>query len=201
MVAQPAPRTGRRPGNQDTRGRILDAARQAFAGRGFAATSIRAIAADAGVDAALVHHYFDSKQQLFLTTVSLPQDLPRLIQQAVDGGPEGLGERLVQSVLTVWDSESQPALVAAVRTALAEPTLTRLIGEFLTLEVLGRVVDHHNLSESEANRRSGLVASQMLGLIMGRYVLRLPALADRPSAELVAEIGPTIQRYVNGSTW
>ena len=76
MVAQGAPRTGRRPGNQDTRGQILDAARQAFAGRGFAATSIRAIAADAGVDAALVHHYFDSKQQLFLATVSLPQDLP-----------------------------------------------------------------------------------------------------------------------------
>ena len=201
MVAQPAPRTGRRPGNRDTRGQILDAARQAFAGRGFAATSIRSIAADAGVDAALVHHYFDSKQQLFLTTVSLPQDLPRLIQRAVDGGPEGLGERLVRTVLTVWDSESQPALVAAVRTALAEPTLTRLIGEFLTLEVLGRVVDHHNLSEAEANRRSGLVASQMLGLIMGRYVLRLPALVDRPSEELVAEIGPTIQRYVDGSTW
>ena len=108
---------------------------------------------------------------------------------------------MVRTVLTVWDSESQPALVAAVRTALAEPTLTRLIGEFLTLEVLGRVVDHDDLSEAEANRRSGLVASQMLGLIMGRYVLRLPALVDRPSEELVAEIGPTIQRYVDGSTW
>jgi len=201
LVAQGAPRTGRRPGNRDTRGQILDAARQAFAGRGFAATSIRAIAADAGVDAALVHHYFDSKQQLFLATVSLPEDLPRLIEQAMSGGTEGLGERLVRTVLTVWDSDSQPALVAAIRTALAEPALTRGIGEFLTLEILGRVVDRDDLSEAEATRRSGLVASQMLGLIMGRYVLRLPALVDRPSAELVVEIGPTIQRYVDGSTW
>ena len=201
MVAQGAPRTGRRPGRQDTRGQILDAARQAFADRGFAATSIRAIAADAGVDAALIHHYFDSKQQLFLATVSLPQDLPVLIERAVVGGPEGLGERLVRTVLSLWDSESQPALVAAIRTALAEPALTRGMGEFLTLEILGRVVDRDDLSEAEAKRRSGLVASQMLGLIMGRYVLQLPALVGRPSEELVAEIGPTIQRYVDGSTW
>ena len=201
MVAQPAPRTGRRPGHQDTRGQILDAAQQAFASRGFAATSIRAIAADAGVDAALIHHYFDSKQQLFLATVSLPHDLPRLIEQAMTGGPEGLGERLVRTVLKVWDSDSQPALVAAIRTALAEPGLTRGIGEFLTLEILGRVVYRDDLPEAEANRRSGLVASQMLGLIMGRYVLRLPALVGRPSEELVAEIGPTVQRYVDGSTW
>jgi len=201
LVAQGTPRAGRRPGNRDTRGQILDAARQAFAGRGFAATSIRAIAADAGVDAALVHHYFDSKQQLFLATVSLPPDLPRLIEQAKAGGTEGLGERLVRTVLMVWDSDSQPALVAAIRTALAEPGLTRGFGEFLTLEILGRMVHRDDLPEAEANRRSGLVASQMLGLIMGRYVLRLPALVDRPSDELVAEIGPTIQRYVDGSTW
>jgi AcrR family transcriptional regulator len=201
LVAQGAPRTGRRPGNRDTRGQILDAARQAFAGRGFAATSIRAIAADAGVDAALVHHYFDSKQQLFLATVSLPQELPGLIAQTLDQGPEGLGERLVRTMLGVWDSELQPSLVAAIRTALAEPALTRSIGEFLTLELLGRVVDRDDLSAAEATRRSGLVASQMLGLIMGRYVLRLPALVDRPSEELVAEIGPTIQRYVDGATW
>jgi len=201
LVAQPAPRTGRRPGHQDTRGQILDAARQAFAGRGFAATSIRAIAADAGVDAALIHHYFDSKQQLFLATVSLPQDMPRLIEHAVGEGPVGLGERLVRTVLEIWDSEMQPSLVAALRTALAEPGLTRGFGEFLTLEILGRVVDRDDLPEAEANRRSGLVASQMVGLIMGRYVLRLPALVNRPSEELVAEIGPTIQRYVDGSTW
>ena len=96
MSAQREPKVGRRPGNQDTRGQIITAARQAFAAKGFAGASMRAIATDAGVDAALIHHYFDSKQQLFLATVALPLELPRIVEEVAAGDRNDLGERLVQ---------------------------------------------------------------------------------------------------------
>jgi AcrR family transcriptional regulator len=198
VAAQREPKVGRRPGNQDTRGQIITAARQAFAAKGFAGTSMRAIAADAGVDAALIHHYFDSKQQLFLATVALPVELLQKLESVAAGDRKDLGERLVRTVLEVWDSELQPSLVAAIRTALTDPALTRSIVEFFTLEVIGRVLRRDDLPPEEANRRAGLVASQVLGLLIGRYVLRLPVLVDRRTEDLVAEIGPTVQRYVDG---
>ena len=191
---------GRRPGNQDTRGAILSAARSAFAARGFAGSSLRMIAADAGVDAALIHHYFDSKQQLFLATMQLPAELPQLVDRVAAGGPVGLGERLVLTVLELWDSEAQPALVGALRTALHEPEVARPVREFLMLEILGRLLRSAQIDPAEAARRAGLVASQILGLVVGRYLLRLPALVDRPVAELITEIGATVQRYVDGRT-
>ena len=198
MAAPREPKVGRRPGNQDTRGQIITAARHAFAAKGFAGASMRGIAAEAGVDAALIHHYFESKQQLFLATIALPLGLPQVVEQVAAGDRRDLGERLVQTVLGVWDSELQPSLVAAVRTALTDPALTRSVGEFLNLEVIGQVLRRDDLPPEEANRRAGLVASQVLGLVMGRYVLRLPALVNRRTEDLVAEIGPTVQRYVDG---
>ena len=200
MAAQREPKIGRRPGNQDTRGEIITAARHAFAAKGFAGASMRAIAAEAGVDAALIHHYFESKQQLFLATVALPLRLPGMLEEVAAGGRGGLGERLVRSVLGVWDSELQPSLVAAIRTTLTDPALTLSVGEFLTLEVVGRVLPRDDLSPEEANRRAGLIASQILGLVIGRYVLRLPVLVNRQTEDLVAEVGPTVQRYVDGRT-
>jgi AcrR family transcriptional regulator len=198
VPAQREPKVGRRPGNQDTRGQIVTAARHAFAAKGFAGASMRGIAAEAGVDAALIHHYFESKQQLFLATIAMPLGLPGLLEQVAAGDRNDLGERLVRTVLGVWDSELQPSLVAAIRTALTDPALTRSVGEFFTLEVIGQVLRRDDLSPDEANRRAGLVASQVLGLVIGRYVLQLPVLVDRETADLVAEIGPTVQRYVEG---
>jgi AcrR family transcriptional regulator len=198
VTAQREPKVGRRPGNQDTRGQIITAARHAFAAKGFAGASMRGIASDAGVDAALIHHYFDSKQQLFLATIAMPLELPGLVEQVAAGKRSDLGERLVRTVLGVWDSELQPSLVAAIRTALTDPVLTRSVAEFFTLEVIGHVLRRDDLPAEEANRRAGLVASQILGLLIGRYVLRLPVLVNRESADLVTEIGPTVQRYIDG---
>jgi AcrR family transcriptional regulator len=93
VAVQRGPRVGRRPGNQDTRGQIITAARHAFATKGFAGASIRGIAAEAGVDAALIHHYFDSKQQLFLATVALPLGLPRMPRTSLLGaGPASVND-------------------------------------------------------------------------------------------------------------
>jgi AcrR family transcriptional regulator len=104
------------------------AARRAFAAKGFAGASMRGIAAEAGVDAALIHHYFENKQQLFLATVALPLGLPQVLEQVAAGDRVDLGERLIRTVLGVWDSELQPSLVAAMRTALTDPSLTRSVG-------------------------------------------------------------------------
>ena len=114
------------------------------------------------------------------------------------GGTVGLGERLVRTILRVWDSDLQPGLVAAVRTALLDPALARPVREFLSLEVLGRVLSGVHLSPAEAERRSGLIASQIVGLLVGRYLLEFPALTQRSAESLVAEIGPTVQRYLDG---
>ena len=176
MGASRTSKAGRRPGNQDTRGKILDAARDAFATKGFAGTSMRAIAADASVDAALIHHYFDSKQQLFLATVQIPVPIGDIAQHVGEDGIDGLGERLIRTILGIWDSDLQPSLIAAIRTSLTDPSMIRSISEFLTLEVIGRILHTLDLPEAEAERRAGLMASQVLGVVVGRYVLQLPPL-------------------------
>ena len=191
-------RTGRRPGNQDTRGAILTAARSAFAARGFGGASLRGIATDAGVDASLIHHYFDTKKDLFLATVDLPIDPSELVAELVADGVDGLGERLVATMLAVWESERGPAMVAGLRTALTEPSLTRPMAEFLTFEVIGRVLDAIHVPGPEGERRTALVASQVAGLLIGRYLLELPALTRQTPEDLVAAIGPTLQRYLEG---
>ena len=106
---------------------------------------MRGIASDAGVDAALIHHYFDSKQQLFLATIAMPLELPGFVEQVAAGTRSDLGERLVRTVLGVWDSDLQPSLVAAIRTALTDPVLTRSVAEFFTLEVIGHVLRRDDL--------------------------------------------------------
>jgi AcrR family transcriptional regulator len=191
-------KSGRRPGNQDTRGEILAAARHAFAAKGFAGASIRGIAADAGVDAALVHHYFDTKEQLFLATVELPVPIGDVVEGLTAQGIDGLGERIIRTVLSIWDSDLQPSLVAAVRTNLAEPAMSRTLSEFVSLEVIGKIINSLDLPAEEARLRTGLVASQLAGVIIGRYVLRVPALAEQSAEILAAAIGPTLQRYLSG---
>jgi AcrR family transcriptional regulator len=191
-------RSGRRPGNQDTRGAILTAARQAFAAKGFAGASIRGIAANAGVDAALVHHYFGSKQQLFLATVALPVPIPQILESLLDQGFDGLGARLLDTVLTIWESDAQPALVAGLRSIIADPAMSRSMREFVTTELLGRVISAYDIPRAEAERRVGLVASQLLGVFTGRYLMELPAVVRPTRAELVAALGPVLQRYLDG---
>src|SRR4029450_5529825 len=110
-------------------------------------------------------------------------ELPRIVDRVAVGSRSDLGERLVRTVLGVWDSELQPSLVAAIRTTLTDPGLTRSVGEFLALEVIGQVLRRDDLPAEEANRRIGLVASRVLGLLVGRYVLRMAALGKRGGGE------------------
>ncbi|MET8834614.1 TetR family transcriptional regulator [Micromonospora sp. NPDC004540] len=193
-----ARRTGRRPGNPDTREAILAAARAAFAERGFDAASIRAIATAAGVDPALVHHYFGTKEELFRATVAIPIDPARLLPAVLAGGPDGVGERLVRTFLTVWDSPVGGAGVALLRSAVSSEWTARMLREFLVTQVLRRVLDQLDVDPAQLPLRGALVATQVAGLAMMRYVIRLEPVASADPETLVAAIGPTVQRYLTG---
>ena len=193
-----APRSGRRPGNPDTRQVILDAARTTFAELGFAGASIRKIAAAAGVDAALVHHYFGSKEKLFLATVEVPVDLPKIIAGIGAAGPEGLGGRLITTILTVWESPAGAGIGAALRTALADPARARMLREFVLPQLVGPLLRPLQLPPAEAEIRTGLIMTQVLGVITGRYLLAIEPLASLPVDLLAANVGATLQRYLTG---
>ncbi|WP_076468275.1 TetR family transcriptional regulator [Micromonospora avicenniae] len=193
-----ARRTGRRPGNPDTREAILSAARSAFAERGFAAASIRTIAAAAGVDPALVHHYFGSKDQLFLAAMQAPVDPRELLPGVLAGDRDGIGERLVRTFLGVWDSPAGTAGVALMRSAVSNEWTARLLREFVVTQVLRRVLEHLDIDPAELPLRGSLVATQLVGLAMMRYVIRLEPVASADPATLVAAVGPTVQRYLVG---
>jgi AcrR family transcriptional regulator len=189
-------RTGRRPGNPDTREAIVAAARDAFADRGFDGASVRTIAAAAGVDPALVHHYFGTKEQLFLESMRVSVDPGAALSEALAAGAEGVGERLVGTVLSIWDSPAGGGVAALIRSAVSNETFARMVREFLGRVILRRIAKGLALDPAEAGLRTGLVATQMAGLIMTRHILRIEPVASAPKATLVALIGPTVQRYL-----
>ena len=177
---------------------MLAAARAAFAERGFDGASIRVIATAAGVDPALVHHYFGSKDKLFLAAIEAPADPEELLPELLAGGPADLGARVVRLLLHVWDGPGRAAGLALVRSAVTNEWTARLLREFLVSQVLRRVVGTLDLPPDEAEARGSLVASQLIGVVMARYVLRIEPLASATADELVAAVGPTVQRYLTG---
>src|SRR5215471_15585925 len=189
-------RTGRRPGNQDTREEILAAARQAFAERGFDNTSIRTIAAGAGVDPALVHHYFGTKDQLFLDAMQVPFDPAKVVPHILAAGVDEVGERVVRTLLAIWDSPAGAPAAALVRSAVSNEAISRMLRDFVVTRILRRIGRELGFEPAEGAMRANLVASQIGGLIMVRYILKFEPLASAPPEAVVALIGPTVQRYL-----
>jgi AcrR family transcriptional regulator len=177
---------------------VLDAAREAFAEKGFDGATIRGIATAAGVDPALVHHYFGTKDALFLAAVEAPADPADLLPEVLAGDQDGLGERILRMFLQVWDGPIQSAGLALVRSAVANEWTARLLREFLVTRVIRRVVGTLDVAPEEREVRGSLVASQLVGLIMARYVLRIEPLASASRESLVAALAPTLQRYLTG---
>lgn len=192
-------RTGRRKGNPDTREAILAAARDAFAERGFDRASVRGIATSAGVDPALVYHYFATKEDLFLAVVNAPTDPGVFVADAVVGDVDEMGQRLVRTFVRVWgDPKLGPALLALVRSGLAHDWSARMLREFVSMQVLRRIMSKLDQPPEEARIRSALVASQMLGLGLTRYMLKVEPLASMDDNAVVALIAPAVQRYLTG---
>jgi len=173
-----------------TRDRIRRAARTRFAADGYRGATIRAIAADAGIDASLVIRYFGDKQRLFVSVVDVDLRLPELR----DVARRRLGAVLVEHFLTRWESEDD-ALLTLLRSAVTDPvalaSMQRLFREQLAPAVAALVDD-----DREAATRAGLIATQMLGLALVRHVLRLPPVAAASRADLVRQVGPTVQAYL-----
>ena len=187
---------GRRPGAPDTKAEVLAAARTSFAEKGFRGTTIRAVAASAGVDPALVHHYFGTKDDLFLAALQMPVDPRELLAPVVAQGPDGAGERLLRIFLSVWDDpDTQVQLLAVVRSVLDADGTTLLKDGFIPV-VVGPVLTQ--LVTDRPDVRIPLVASQVVGLIVTRYVIALPPMALMPADEVVARIGPVLQHYLTG---
>ncbi|KZS59604.1 TetR family transcriptional regulator [Mycobacterium ostraviense] len=189
------------PGPRDDRGvlaaRILTAAREEFAEHGWAGTAIRAVARAADVDPALIYHYFGSKEGLLDAATSPPQKWLDSVATTWATPKAELGRQLIRNVLDIWtDEEVGPALRAVVLTAAHEPT-TR---EKLRLIVERGLIGESTLADDEGERlrRSGLIASQLIGFALLRYVWKIEPIASMPEDEVVAALAPNLQRYVDG---
>lgn len=191
------PRTGRRPGSEDTKGAILAAARFAFAEQGFHAATIRGVASQAGVDPALVHHYFGTKEDLFGAAISLPLRPAEAAESVLSGDPDGIGERLVRLFFSVWETpDSRDGLLAMLRGAFTNEQAARALREFFETTLLGRIAPA--LDRPDAHLRMSLVASHMVGMAVLRYVVGFETLRAASLEELIELVAPRIQSYITG---
>jgi AcrR family transcriptional regulator len=190
-------RPGRPPGTSDTRERILGSARNLFVRNGIDKTSIRAIAKDAGVDPALVHHYFGTKTQLFAAAIHIPIDPMAVIVPLQKVPVEQLGSVLPSILLSLWDSEAGKGFIAELRSLLAGSDVTLLrsfLQEVITAEVGSRVDN----PPGSGRVRVQFVASQLVGVVMARYILELDPFKSLPVEQIAQTIAPNLQRYLTG---
>jgi AcrR family transcriptional regulator len=188
---------GRRPGTRDTRGRILDAARAAFGERGFDGATMRDVAARAEVDPALVHHYFGTKQQLFVAAMEMPVDFAVLVPRLIDGPEDRVGERFVAFILELWDRpEVRPLLLGLVRSATTDPVAGAMMRRLLEEGPLLAIASA--LHRPDARLRASLAGSQFIGLLLARFVVGVEPLASAERQAVIRTVGPTIQRYLVG---
>jgi AcrR family transcriptional regulator len=179
----------------DARATILKAAGEEFAERGYEASSLRAIARRAGVDPALVHHYFEDKRDLFAETIHAPFRPDRVVPGILAGPRDQVGESVARYVLTELASPTAQKRVGLVlRTAIGHNPASRMLREFLVREVLHRVAE--GVGGPDAELRATLAASQIVGLMMTRYVLRIEPIASAPIDELVGRLGPVLQWHL-----
>ncbi|MDQ2957164.1 MAG: TetR family transcriptional regulator [Actinomycetota bacterium] len=188
-------RTGRRPGGSGTRTDILEAARKLFAERGYAGATIRAIAHEAGVDGALIHHFFASKEGVFAAAIQDTFAPSEILPPVLEAGVEGMGERLVRTFLNKWEEpKSDQQLLAVLRSAVSNEEAAQQLRNFLTQELLGRITK--SLDDEDSELRATLIGAQLVGVAFLRYVLAYGPIAHMPTESLVTMLSPTIQRYL-----
>ncbi|HZR51842.1 MAG TPA: TetR family transcriptional regulator [Streptosporangiaceae bacterium] len=193
-------RAGRRGGDSDTRTAILDAARREFGEHGYDAATIRGIAAVAEVNPALVHHFYGTKEQLFAAAMRIPVVPSEVIKALAPDSPDHLGEALVRTLLTAWEvADVREAFLGLVRSAATSEQGAAMLREFVTGTILAAVAQMAGGPDEAGRRyRASLAASQVVGLAFTRYLLRLEPIASASADDLVAAIGPVIQRYLTG---
>jgi AcrR family transcriptional regulator len=188
-------RTGRPPGGTRNREAILAAAAHQFSELGYDRTSMRAVAAEAGVDQALIAHYFGSKHQLFIAAVEFPLDPAKVLPEMLAGDRATIGMRLARAQLTqLEDPDARKRLTGLVRAASTEPQAARMMREFLNREMITPVAQA--LGADEPELRASLAGSQIIGLMMTRYITELEPLASQPAERVAELIAPTLQHYL-----
>ncbi len=192
-----AKRPGRPRGVSDTRDRILHSARELFARNGFDKTSIRGIAAASGVDSALVHHYFGTKQQLFTAAINIPIDPMVVLGPLRETPVEDLGRVLPSILLPLWDSEMGTGLLATLRSLLAGSEVS-LIRSFLQEVVTAEVAPRVDNPPGSGPLRVQFVASQLLGVVVARYIVGVEPFASLPAERVAETIAPNLQHYLTG---
>jgi AcrR family transcriptional regulator len=195
-------RSGRRSGDSGTSEAILDAARGQFATHGYQGATIRGIAGAAGVDPALVHHFYGTKEALFAAAMRLPVLPSEAIASVLNDGA-GLGERLVATALAVWESDGvKDTFLGLLRSAMTSEQAALMLREFVADTILTAIVKVAGLDQlgrqAEAEYRASMVATQMIGLALTRLVLKLPAVSGASVTELAATVGPSVERYLTG---
>jgi len=188
---------GSRTGQSPARDRILEAARRLFSQGTYASTTLRAIAAEAGVNVALVHHHFGSKHRLFAAALRLPLHVRDQIADLVRSDPADLGPRLVRLYPGLWkDPAFRAPVTAMLRSVFTDPEAAAALGTFLATEMVGPVVAASGRDQPEL--RISLVMTQLVGLAGGRHILAAPALVGADTEHLVACVGPAVQHYLTG---
>ncbi|MCE1179769.1 MAG: TetR family transcriptional regulator [Micrococcales bacterium] len=188
---------GRRPGGEDTRAHIVEVARTEFAAHGYDRTSLRGVARAAGVDPALVHHYFDGKTDLFTAAMTLPIRPAEIVARVTAAEPGQVGASVVRTFLTMWDEPSRhERMLAVVRSAMSDEPAARMLREFLDQAVAGPIAEFY-APEGERNAvGASLTAATLTGIAIGRYLVRFEGLPDASVEELIERVGPAIQGYL-----
>ncbi|MEV0783570.1 TetR family transcriptional regulator [Streptomyces sp. NPDC050423] len=197
----PSPRRRGRPSRTeatagpDARTRILEAARTEFAERGYDKTSVRGIAKAAGVDAALVHHYFGTKDEVFAAAIEVSFEPALEIADVLGGGTQDLGERLARYFIGVWENPvSRAPLLAIMRSAMTHEAAAKVLRTFVLRRLLGRIAEQVDVPD--ATFRAELAASHMVGIAVLRYVIRAEPLASADPEKIIAMVAPALQRYL-----
>ncbi len=186
---------GRRPGTSETREEILSAARRLFGERGYDGTTIRAMAAEAGVNPALVHHFFGTKEQVFVAALDFPFNPAEAFQRIMPGPRHEFGQRVVHYFLTVWNNpQTREPLLALIRSATTNEQAATTFRQFVGATLLGRVADALRIPRLELNA----AMAQMVGVALLRYVIKIEPLASASDDEIVQLVAPIIQRYIDG---
>lgn len=192
---------GRRSGSPDTRSEILEAAKGVFAEVGYDRATIRAIAAAAGVDPALIHHYFGNKEQLFAASIALPLPPAEMIRAVfAEAAPDQVGRRLAEMFFSVWEQpEARESLLGILRSAMGgEDRAVTAFRQFLTAALLDHIAPL--IEADDARLRALLMASQLVGVAMTRYVVGLEPIASARIDEIVDLVAPRIQSYLDGDS-
>ena len=194
------PVRGRRPlGSPDARQAVLDAARELFAERGFERTTMRAVAARAGVDPALIYHYFGDKDGLLFAALQPPEDAATVFAGLAAAAAGRTGEELVRRLIGLWEErpEIREQMAAILRTGLSHDHAGRLLRDILSSFILAALGDV--LADDRRELRAALIGSHIGGLMLARYILKVPGAAAASPEDLVQAVGPVVQHYLTGT--